>query len=32
MLNRKWAYRECFETENDAARGYDMALWRLKPR
>eukprot|EP00775_Hariotina_reticulata_P004771 gene4771-5021_t len=32
MLNRKWAYREMFDTEVDAARAYDTAVWRLKPR
>jgi len=31
MLNRKWAYRELFDSEEDAARAYDRAVWRLKP-
>mmetsp|Transcript_39760 Transcript_39760/g.71370 ORF Transcript_39760/g.71370 Transcript_39760/m.71370 type:complete len:956 (-) Transcript_39760:110-2977(-) len=31
MLNRKWAYRELFDNELDAARAYDKAVWRLKP-
>lgn len=32
MVNRKWAYRELFDSEEAAARAYDRALWRLKPR
>lgn len=32
MVNRKWAYRELFDSEEDAARAYDGAVWRLKPR
>lgn len=32
LLNRKWAYREQFDAEEDAARAYDAAVWRLKPR
>eukprot|EP00873_Tetraselmis_striata_P014322 jgi/Tetstr1/434586/TSEL_023677.t1 len=31
MLHRKWAYRELFDDELDAARAYDKAVWRLKP-
>ena len=31
MLNRKWAYRELFNSEEDAARAYDTAVRRLKP-
>jgi hypothetical protein len=31
MVNRRWAYRELFDSEEAAARAYDMALWRLKP-
>ncbi|KDD72107.1 hypothetical protein H632_c3857p0, partial [Helicosporidium sp. ATCC 50920] len=32
MVNRRWAYRELFDSEEEAARAYDAALWRLKPR
>jgi hypothetical protein len=32
LLNRKWAYREQFDAEEEAARAYDVAVWRLKPR
>ena len=32
MVNRKWAYRELFDSEEEAARAYDDAVWRLKPR
>lgn len=32
MVNRRWAYRELFDSEEAAARAYDRALWRLKPR
>lgn len=31
MVQRKWAYRELFSTEEEAARGYDAAVWSLKP-
>jgi len=31
IINRTWAYREMFDTEYDAARAHDVALWRLKP-
>lgn len=31
MVNRKWAYRELFDSEREAARAYDAAVWRLKP-
>ena len=31
MVNRKWAYRELFDCEREAARAYDAAVWRLKP-
>ncbi|KFM28745.1 AP2-like ethylene-responsive transcription factor TOE3 [Auxenochlorella protothecoides] len=32
MVNRRWAYRELFDSEEEAARAYDSALWRLKPK
>lgn len=32
MVNRKWAYRQLFDSEADAARAYDDAVWRLKPK
>ena len=32
MVNRKWAYRALFDSEAEAARAYDAALWRLKPK
>jgi hypothetical protein len=32
VLNRRWAYRELFDSEEDAARAYDAAIWRLRPR
>ena len=32
MVDRKWAYRELFDSETDAAAAYDAAVWRLKPR
>jgi hypothetical protein len=32
VLNRRWAYRELFDSEEDAARAYDGAIWRLRPR
>ncbi|CAD7696688.1 unnamed protein product [Ostreobium quekettii] len=32
MVNRKWAYRELFDTELEAAQAYDAAVWNLKPR
>jgi hypothetical protein len=32
VLNRRWAYRELFDGEEDAARAYDGAIWRLRPR
>lgn len=31
MVNRRWAYRELFDSEEAAAVAYDKALWRLKP-
>ena len=31
MVDRKWAYRELFDSESEAAHAYDDALWRLKP-
>lgn len=32
MVNRKWAYRALFDSEDDAAHAYDAAVRRLKPR
>lgn len=32
MVDRKWAYRELFDSETEAAAAYDAAVWRLKPR
>jgi hypothetical protein len=32
MVNRKWAYRELFNSEEEAAVAYDAAVWRLKPK
>ena len=32
MVDRKWAYRELFDSETEAAVAYDTAVWRLKPR
>ena len=32
MVDRKWAYRELFDSETEAAVAYDAAVWRLKPR
>lgn len=32
MVDRKWAYRELFDRELDAAHAYDAAVMRLKPR
>lgn len=32
MVDRKWAYRELFDSETEAAHAYDAAVWRLKPR
>ena len=32
VLNRRWAYRQLFESEEAAARAYDAAIWRLRPR
>ena len=31
-LSRRWAYREAFDAEDDAARAHDAAMWRLRPR
>ncbi|KAK9829864.1 hypothetical protein WJX72_008334 [[Myrmecia] bisecta] len=31
MVNRKWAYRELFDSEEQAALAYDQAVRRLKP-
>lgn len=32
MVNRKWAYRELFDSEVEAAHAYDRAVWELKPK
>lgn len=32
MVNRKWAYRALFDSEDEAAHAYDAAVWRLKPK
>ena len=32
MVNRKWAYRELFDSESEAAHAYDRAVWELKPK
>lgn len=32
MVNRKWAYRALFDSEDEAAHAYDAAVRRLKPR
>lgn len=32
MVNRKWAYRALFDSEDEAAHAYDAAVRRLKPK
>lgn len=32
MVNRKWAFRALFDSEDEAAHAYDAAVWRLKPQ
>lgn len=31
MVDRRWAFRDLYDSETEAAQAYDDALWRLKP-
>ncbi|KAK9800343.1 hypothetical protein WJX73_006496 [Symbiochloris irregularis] len=31
MVDRRWAFRDLYDSETEAAQAYDDALWKLKP-